>query len=183
MTYDIDHYKILFTAKLNTLKRRIEGLNNYSIIEATQELRSFLFDSPCLLDILSKGKKFRVEFIVNDTSFMDSPDGSIAMFLWKEVYPHVLDPYQKLNKEQFLHYDCIHYNQRKFTILQIIKFYAFVRGGIHLKAFEKDEYNELHAAFEMIKINGHLSMLDHTMRGIILVTYNALENYRERLLY
>jgi hypothetical protein len=180
---DINHYKTLFASKLNTLKNRIDNLNNYSIIEATQELRSFLFDSPCLLDILTRGKEFKIEFIINDTRFMDEQDGAISMFLWREICTNGIDPQRSLSKEQFLQYDCIHYNGKKFTTLQLIKFYAFVKGGIHLKPKEKPEYEDLKDAFELIKINGQLSILDLTMRGIVQVTYEALEYYREKLLY
>lgn len=180
---DLSHYKILFVSKLSTLKNRVDNLNNYSIIEATQELRSFLFDSPCLIDILAKGKNFKIEFIVNNTRFMDEEDGGISMFLWREIYPNGIDPKRSLSKEQFLQYDCIHFNGKKFNTLQLIKFYAFVRGGIHIKPKEKPEFDELKGAFELIKINGQLSMLDHTMRGIVQVVYEALEHYKEKLLY
>lgn len=57
---DINHCKTLFVSKLDTLKMRVDNLNNYSIIEATQELLSFLFDSPCMLDILAKGKPYKM---------------------------------------------------------------------------------------------------------------------------
>lgn len=180
---DINHSKLLFASKLNTLKSRVDNLNNYSIIEASQELRSFLFDSPCLLDILAKGKEFKVEFVVNDTRFMDEEDGAISTFLWREICPNGIDAERNLSKEEFLHYDCIHYNNKKFTVIQLIKFYAFVRGGIHLKPKEKEEYKELSGAFDMIKIDGQLSILDHSMRGIVQVTYETLEYYKEKLLY
>lgn len=180
---DINHYKTLFVSKLTTLKTRIDNLNNYSIIEASQELRSFLFDSPCLLDILSREKPFKVEFIVNDIRFMDEPEDTLSSFLWKEIYPNGMDPHKRLSKEDFLGYDCIHYNQKRFSVLQLIKFYAFVKGGIHIRSKEKPEYEDLKSAFELIKINGQISSLDHTMRGIIQVTYETLEYYKERLLY
>jgi hypothetical protein len=180
---DINHFKTLFVSKLNSLKTRVDNLNNYSIIEASQELRSFLFDSPCLLDILKRDKPFKVEFIINYTRFMDEPEGTISSFLWKEICPNGIDPQRSFSKEDFLHYDCIHYNQKKFTILQLIKFYAFVKGGIHIKPKEKPEYEDLKSAFDLIKINGQISTLDHTMRGIIQATHETLEFYKERLLY
>lgn len=99
--YDINHYKTLFISKLNSLKRRIDNLDNFSIIEATQELRSFLFDSPSLLDILTKGKDFKVEFKVRHMTFMDAPAGSIPLFLWKDIYPNQLDLQAKLIRISF----------------------------------------------------------------------------------
>lgn len=144
---DLNHYKTLFVSKLNTLKIRIDNLNNYSIIEASQELRSFLFDSPCLLDILSREKPYKIEFIVNDTRFMDEPEDTISSFLWKEIYPNGADPQRSLSKEDFLRYDCIHYNQKKFTVLQLIKFYAFVKGGIHIRPKEKTRIRRLEKSF------------------------------------
>ena len=47
---------------------------------------------------------------------------------------------------------------------------------------EKPEYEDSKSAFDL-KINEQISTLDHTMKGIIQVTYKTLEFYKEWLLY
>lgn len=103
-----------------------------------------------------------------------------SLMLWREVSFNPLDEYKCLKKAAFLKWPCVYYIGQSITILDVIKFYAYVRGGIHLDRGEV-EYQPLREAFEMIKID-QLSTLDHTMRGILQVVYQTLSSNKEKLL-
>ena len=59
------------------------------------------------------------------------------------------------------------YLGNKYDVQDVLQFYAYVQGGIHLDK-GREKYQPLRDAFQAFKLNG-LSSLDHSMRGILQV--------------
>ncbi|GAB2820302.1 hypothetical protein [Ferruginibacter profundus] len=175
-----DYYKNMFISKYDEIERCHNNLTNFSLINVTPALRFMLFDSQPLLDILNRDKHLPIIFYVNNAINFDETEIATSMMLWKEVSFNPLDEYKLLKKDAFLKWPCVYYIGQSITILDVIKFYAYVRGGIHLDKGEA-EYQLLREAFEIIKID-QLSTLDHTMRGILQVIYKTLSVNKEKLL-
>ena len=91
----------------------------------------------------------------------------------------MLAPFGSL-KDAFLKFKCLYFLENPYTVQDILKFYAYVRGGIHLDKGE-EKYQPLREAFYAFQLNG-LSSLDHSMRGIVQVIYTTLSKYKEALL-
>lgn len=178
--YSEDYYKNMFIAKFDEIERCHNNLSNFSLINVTPSLRYILFDSMPLLDYLNMQKHIPIKFCVNNAQNFDETEISSSVMLWKEVGFSLYDEYKCLTKDKFLKWPCIYYMGKPIRILEVIKFYGYVRGGIHLDKGE-EEYQSLREAFELIKID-NLSMLDHTMRGIVQVVYKTLSDNKERLL-
>lgn len=180
MIYSKEYYKNLFLQKFEEIERCYTNPTNFSIINVTPALRILLFDTTPLIDIVNRENKIPITFCVNNSKHFDDTEKAISILLWKEINVNINDEYISLKKDAFLKWQCIHYLGKAITILDVIKFYAYVRGGIHLDNCKK-EFQPLREAFELIKF-GHLSSFDHTMRGIIQVIYKTLSENKERLL-
>lgn len=179
--YSEEYYKNMFLQKFGEIERCHLNLSNYSLINVTPALRFLLFDSQPLIDILNKEKKLPLKFCVNNAIKFDQSEIADSVMLWKEISFNLYEEYKCLKKASFLKWPCIYYLGNPVTVLDVIKFYAYVRGGIHLDKGEV-EYQPIRDAFALIKIN-HISMLDHTMRGIVQVVYKTLSENKERLLF
>lgn len=178
--FSVDYYKNMFLQKFEEIERCHSNLSNYSLINVTPSLRFMLFDSQPLIDILNSEKQLPLKFCVNNAMSFDETEIATSLMLWKEIGFNLYDEYKCLKKAAFLKWPCIYYLGNPITVLDIIKFYAYVRGGIHLDKGEV-KYQPLWEAFELIKVS-RLSMLDHTMRGIVQVVYKTLSENKEKLL-
>lgn len=179
MERSLEYYRNLYKTRMETLQFYKEKSNNYSIIAATNELRYFLFDSPCISEIFYEKTAERINFRVDSRSFLEREEAPI--FLWKTITP-VEDQYiDTLNRDEFLKFVALHYNRKAFKVIDVIKYYAFVRGGIHLQ-YKNKEYVELKEAFKTIIFDNQISALDHTMAGIIEVACEGIEHYYKNVL-
>lgn len=181
MEYSIDYYKNMFSVKLAELERYHNELTNYSLIQASNPIRSLLYDSKPLVDILSKAKNAPIQYTLNNQKFPSNNEaGLVEVLRWREINPNVYETID-LKKQEFFKWPVVWYSGKLITVLEVLKFYAYVRGGIHLDKGQK-EYEPLREVFDIIKIN-QFSMLDHSMRGIVQVIYTALKSNKELLLY
>jgi hypothetical protein len=178
-----EHNRNMFIIKFNEIERCYNEMSNYSLIHVTGALRYILFDSPPLLDVLNKEKRYPIYFrVMNDTRFdIDKEQIKSSLMFWIEINPQEYSGWLDLKKDAFLKFICAYVNGKPITILDIIQFYAYSRGGIHPESKGETKYNELKMAFDLLKING-LSQLDHSMRGIVQVVYATLSKYKEQLL-
>jgi hypothetical protein len=181
MEYTLDYYKNMFSIKFDELERCHNNLTNYSLIQASNPIRSLLYDSRPLVDILSREKKTKMVYTVSNHNFPPGEeDGLTELLFWREVCPNFYDTID-LSRKDFFKWPVVWYVGKSITVFDVLKFYAYVRGGIHLDK-GKEEYEHLREAFNLIKIN-QLSSLDHSMRGIVQVIYTTLKNSKEQLLY
>ncbi|OJV98382.1 MAG: hypothetical protein BGO52_11380 [Sphingobacteriales bacterium 44-61] len=174
------HYKLMFARKFRELESFHSELSNYSLIDASATLRYLLLDSAPLIDVLNKEKQLPITYRVNNDPWHDRPDDLLPVLEWKEINPSLsLNP-AELKKDAFLKFKCFYFLQQPYTVQDILKFYAYVRGGIHLDKGE-EKFQPLRDAFQTFKLNG-LSSLDHSMRGILQVVLTTLRQYKEALL-
>lgn len=137
------------------------------------------FDTKALVDILNREKKLPITYCIsNDDWHTDEP--GIAILKWRELSPSLATTTKRLKKEAFFKEVCVFYVGEPLTVFDIIKFYAYCRGGIHLDKGEV-QYNNHRAAFDAIKLN-NISCLDHSMRAILQIVLSTLTEFRERLL-
>jgi hypothetical protein len=170
----------MFERKLRELEGCHSELSNYSLIEASAILRFLLLDSAPLVDVLNREKKLPITYSVNNDPWHEQTEEMLPVLEWKEINSSLsLNP-AELKKDAFLKFKCIYFLQQPYTVQDVVKFYAYVRGGIHLDKGE-EKYQPLRDAFQAFKLNG-LSSLDHSMRGIIQVVLTTLLQYKEALL-
>lgn len=182
MEYDIHHYKILFARRLQDLENAYNESSNFSLIDASNALRMLLLDAAPLVDLLNKEKQLLITYRVNnDPWHEDSPDTVLPILSWKEINPVLSSNPVDLKKDAFLKFTCLYFIKQPFTVQDILKFYAYVRGGIHLDKGDI-KYEPLREAFKTFQLNG-LSALDYTMRGILQVVLSSLRQHRDALLY
>lgn len=121
------------------------------------------------------------QYTLNNQKFPSNNEaGLVEVLRWREINPNVYETID-LKKQEFFKCPVVSYSGKLITVLEVLKFYAYVRGGIHLDKGQK-EYEPLREVFDIIKIN-QLPMLDHSMRGIVQVIYTALKSHKELLLY
>lgn len=180
MDYSIEYYKTMFARKLEELERCHIESSNYALIDASATLRILLFDSVPLVDILNKEKQLPITYQVsNDPWPMDTEDTS-TVFEWREITPALSTNSANLKKDAFLKFKCLYYLQKSYTIHDVMKFYAYVRGGIHLDNGDK-KYEPLREAFQTMQISG-ASPLDYSMSSILQVVVTTLRQHKDALL-
>ncbi len=170
----------MFIQKFNELERCYKELSNYSLVLASNPIRFLLLDSKPLVELLNKEKQLPITYCVNGDPWHDKAEDMLPVIEWKEVNPNLSGNPVELKKDAFLKFKCLYFLEKPYTVQDILKFYAYVRGGIHLDKGE-EKYQPLREAFETFKLNG-LSSLDHSMRGIVQVVYTALHKHKEALL-
>lgn len=180
MTHSTEYYKIMFQRKLLELERHHNELSNYSLIDASNTLRYMLLDSVPLVDILNRDKHIPITYRVNNDPWTERDENLISVLEWKEINPNLSMNPAELKKDAFLKFPCLKFMGTDYAVQDVMKFYAYVRGGIHLDKGE-EKYESLREAFQTFKLNG-LSSLDHSMRGILQVVYTSLNKYKETLL-
>jgi len=176
-----DYYKNMFIQKFKDVERCYKELSNYSLIQTSNSLRYLLYDSPPLLDILNREKKLPIIFTVDNHSSFSKSEIASAIILWKEINPIFDADSLDLKKGAFLKWECLYFLGKSITILDIMQFYAYARGGIHLDKGQ-EKFEPLRQAFETIKVN-HVTAIDHTMRGIIQVVFKTLAKFKQQLFY
>mgnify|MGYP003575131383 CR=1 FL=1 len=180
MSDNIEHCKLRFIRELDKLERCYTELSNHSLIDASATLRILLFDSAPLVDVLNKEKQLPITYRVNNDPWPVDDEGMLSVFEWKEITPTLSTNTAELKKSAFLNFKCLYYLQKPYTIHDVMKFYAYVRGGIHLDKGEK-EYQPLREAFQTMQISG-ASPLDYTMSSILQVVVTTLRQHKDTLL-
>ncbi|MFT3678626.1 MAG: hypothetical protein QM791_00050 [Ferruginibacter sp.] len=176
----MEYYKTMFARKLQELEKCHNELSNYSLIDASATLRFLLLDSTPLVDLLNREKKLPITYRVNNDPWHENTEEMLPILEWKEINPALSMNPADLKKDAFLKFKCFYFLQEPHTVLDVLKFYAYVRGGVHLDKGE-EKYQPLRDAFQTFKLNG-LSSLDHSMRGILQVVVITLRQYKEALL-
>lgn len=176
----MEYYKMMFARKLQELEKSHSELSNYSLIDASATLRFLLLDSAPLVDVLNKEKKLPITYRVNNDPWHEQQDDLLPVLEWKEINPSLSMNPTDLKKDAFLKFKCLYFLQNPYTVQDILKFYAYVRGGVHLDKGE-EKYQPLRDAFQTFKLNG-LSSLDHSMRGVLQVVLTTLRQYKDALL-
>lgn len=180
MEFSREYYKIMFERKVQELSRHHSELSNYALIDASQTIRFLLVDASPLVDVLNRDKQLPITYRVNNDPWHENTEGLLPILEWKEINPCLSMNPAELKKDAFLKFKCLYFMSTPYTVLDILKFYAYVRGGVHLDKGE-EKYQSLREAFQTFKLNG-LSSLDHSMRGILQVVYTSLSKYKEALL-
>ena len=179
MSHSIEYYKTMFVRKLEELERAHRELSNYSLIEASATLRLLLFDHIPLVDVLNKEKQLPITYRVNNDPWPVDDEEMLSVFEWKEITPTLSTNTADLRKSAFLNFKCLYYLRKPFTILDVMKFYAYVRGGVHLDKGE-EKYQPLREAFQTMQISG--APPDYTMSSILKVVVTTLRQHKEALL-
>lgn len=180
MEYSTEYYKIMFQRKLQELQRHHDELSNYSLVDASNTMRFLLLDSMPLVDVLNRDKQIPITYRVNNDPWSETDGNMLSVLEWKEINPDLSMNPAELKKDAFLRFHCLKFMGNKYDVQNMLQFYAYVRGGIHLDKGQ-EKYQSLREAFQTFKLNG-LSSLDHSMRGILQVVYTTLNKYKEALL-
>ena len=170
----------MFERKLQELGRHHSEFSNYALIDASNTIRFLLLDAAPLVDVLNRDKQIPITYRVNNDPWSERDENLSSVLEWKEINPDLSMNPGELKKDAFLKFPCLKFMGTMYNVQDVLKFYAYVRGGIHLDKGQ-EKYQSLRDAFQTFKLNG-LSSLDHSMRGILQVVYTALNKYKEALL-
>ena len=167
----------LFVATVDDIKEKLGKGDKYSIIRSSGLLRQLLVDGECLVDIVNKPYRLKIEFETTDFTFQLPAEFRDLIFIaWETIDPSILPPSARkirINKDKFLGAKCCSLEGRVFTVKDIIKACAHGRGGVH-SGKAKAEVQEVLDFDEILKLGGaEPSLL--ALAGILRVTLAALE--------
>lgn len=170
----MEHGKQLFTRKYNDLHFLITNGTDYDLLKASGILRQFLIDPNSVIDTINREYKRKVEFKIDksfDNHFIDDSrllfhsskiDGGDIVFSAKS---------KNVTKSEFLKSPILKNLQNSFMVIEIIKFLANKKGGVHLDIV--DSKNDLE------QIN--LKILLRTLKEIGLIVLEAFLPLKEAI--
>lgn len=186
---DIQLLKQTFNRNLRQLESIVNNFDTDSVVTSSGILRLLLFDwsngGKPIVDRLMENKNVKLFYeinadAVNDRSLNQKIESTYV--IWREVNVFEGRGSVKLSKAEFLNYECLYFRGNEYTVKDVIEFYGYVLGGIHLDEKLSVPRKKLLEAFKAVKIQ-QASQLDHTMRGIIQVVYTCLIKNKEVILH
>jgi hypothetical protein len=149
----------LFISTIFDLQEKLEKANLYSIVRASGLIRQLLIDEKPLLNQINRKYKEKIVFKVqiNDDIYKEriNNDGTISKpwFALTFINPDINSKnFKLLNKDNFLKYKPLFYQEKEFSVLDIIKICSNKYGGIHLDELknEQDIYlDKLNSTFNL----------------------------------
>src|SRR5260221_6730668 len=127
MQYTTEFYKNMFVQKMQDLERCYREFSNYSLIQASNPIRSLLLDSQPVVDVLNREKQLLITYCINNDPWHENTEGLLPVIEWKEVNPNLSSNPAELKKDTFLKFKCLYFLQQPYTVQDILKFYAYVR--------------------------------------------------------
>jgi len=194
MKFDLtqtEKIKTAFIIHLRNIKRIVDNPDTENIITGISSLRLLILQASkkeeaivkALMDNSVANPKF---MMTKDKEFESNLDNCYKEVIWKEVYPVIEPPENILHLTyiDFMKHTVVKINQTRITVTDIIEFYAYSKGGIHLDRDEdiKGKRLEIKINEQIITYAGH-TLFDRTIYGIYKSVYESLSKNKEQLLY
>ncbi|MCB1782748.1 MAG: hypothetical protein KDI13_02020 [Alphaproteobacteria bacterium] len=174
---DVLDAEAFFISTINEIKERIERGDNYSIIKASGLLRLLFLDGHSLVNRVNRSHKIKLKFLVNN--YLHKPPFE-PMFWYFNI-----DPSRKrtrvvfeLNLPRFLNVECLSYQGTYYTVRDVIKVCAHIKGGAHYGDIKSDDEKILSELDAIIRI-GKDPLLVMTLKDIIGVSLAGVKLLEE----
>lgn len=166
-----DNEQLLFET-VRDINERLQRPTHYSLIRSAGMLRQLFLDGAPLVSQVNRHYKVKIEFelIPFDHDLSLTPETHWTSIDPDDHPPRVIDRY---SVQQFLKQRCLIHKGRDFTVLQIIHFFAHVRGGVHSGKAKTDHDKDMIALEDAMRFGG-LSTADSAMKGIARVALRGL---------
>jgi hypothetical protein len=154
----------LFLDTVADLKDKMARGDGYALIKASGLLRLLLADAHPL-----------VRFETIDYT-MKPPYPQLIIFRWSVLDASAIPGARKRSStlDEFLAAEILTFEGKEFTVLQVIRAAAHVKGGVHAGTAESDHEQALLDLGRALTVGG-LDASVAALRGIIAVTLAALE--------
>src|SRR5882724_3312201 len=124
-------HKTMYLGTIRELESKLATDDYYSLVRASGLMRQLLADSHCLMDSANEDFGLKLQFEVLAQEPISRPD----TFDWISIDPSPVPGTpctRKVNHEQLLKVQCGSVNGDCFTVLDIIRACAHVKGGVHI---------------------------------------------------
>jgi len=163
----------LFLNTISDIKDKLSKRDSYSIIRGSGLLRHLLIDGEPLVHVVNRKFKLKIEFETLDFTFKIPIRPLIH---WKTLDASAFPNARKIRVDLkgFLGADCLTFKDHDFTVKDILKACAHIKGGVHSGVAKTDKDKDILNLDEVLKVGG----LDATLAalvGILRVTFVALE--------
>jgi hypothetical protein len=140
----------LFLNVLEELKERLTKGTPYDLTRSSALLRQLMVDgSASLYSAINRKYKETVCFEVKKWEITTASIGKIQM---QTVLPSNSCETEKINLDDFLKRRCLYYNEHTYTVKDIIKIVANIKGGVHSGIPRRPAEHALeHPEFEMLQ--------------------------------
>ncbi len=172
----------LFIETIADIRAKLDSGRPYDLIRASGLLRQLLLDDSPLLHKVNS--KYKIKFLFRCHNKLEQVPGLPEPDMhWINIadvgFPKKVGPWD-LNLEQFLGWHCLLINGHKFTVKDIIKACANVKGGVHLGSAKDEKEKAILDLDHSIQIAGsEVSTL--TLSSILQVTLVAIEPLRSAI--
>jgi hypothetical protein len=165
----------LFLDTVADLKDKMARGDGYALIKASGLLRLLLADAHPLVHQVDKAYDLPLRFETIDYT-MKPPYPQLIIFRWSVLDASAIPGARKRSStlDEFLAAEILTFEGKEFTVLQVIRAAAHVKGGVHAGTAESDHEQALLDLGRALTVGG-LDASVAALRGIIAVTLAALE--------
>jgi hypothetical protein len=125
----------LFLSVINELRSRIAAADEYSLIKASALVRQLVLEERPLVSVANKSLGLKFSFRVAPFKDDDFQINRNATWLFRDIFPRGTSPaapiWQTVNRDDFLRAKCLAYLPDRFSVREVVKFCAHVKGGVH----------------------------------------------------
>lgn len=164
----------LFLSTLDDIEEKIKKGDAYSITRAAGLLRHLLLDGEPLVHAVNRKHRLKVEFETIDFTFKIPIRPHIH---WQNLDPTELNPGAlriTVDLQSFLAAEVLVYDQHDFTVKDILKAVAHIKGGVHSGKAKNDKEAAMLKLDELISIK-ELDASTAALKGILSVAVNGLQ--------
>jgi hypothetical protein len=163
----------LFLSTVTDIKEKIEKGDSYSITRAAGLLRHLFLDGEPLLHAVNRKHKIKIEF--------ETMDFTLKIPIRPYLHWQDLDPTGKnegarrikIGLKEFLAAEILVYQDYDFTVKDVLKAAAHIKGGIH-SGVAKDEADVALLKFDEVLSVGGLDASTAALKSILAVAVNGL---------
>lgn len=168
---------------LNELRERLEKRTEYDVLKTSGLIRQLLIDRNSLINQINKIYRIKIKYIVQKRFEFPKPatlpDGSQPQILFQSIFilPGESTSVEELLLQDFLKYELLYYEEKGFSVLDIIKICANKYGGIHFDDVKKESDLTLDHLNRNLIFNNSSSVLQsmHDIAQICLIALKPLE--------
>jgi hypothetical protein len=166
----------LYLRTVDDLRSRITANDAYELLRASASIRQLVLDDPPLAHLVNRSHRIKLTFRV--VEWIPSPFGG-EEFSWVDVsseYGVVWGPSQPkdVKSGEFLATKCMALRGRPFTIKDVVKSCANIRGGVHRGGAVDEKEKALLELDQLIQIE-RIDASVQLIRGIATSLLSGLE--------
>jgi hypothetical protein len=162
----------LFLDTVRDIQSKIVENNRYSITRASALLRQLLIDESPLIHQVNRRHRLKLEFETIDFT-MKPPLKPLLHWQNLDASPFPRARKVRIDLDGLLRAQCLTFKEHEYSVLDILKACAHLKGGVHSgtpKTDKEEALLDLDEVFKIGPLDGSLAAL----RGILIVTLAGL---------